>query len=416
MESPANPASSHCAHPGAGCAVGSGHCCSWGPAPSLGGQDGATGIGAAQDFASITLAPLQCCRNAGLGVLAVPGPSPGLCGDPCLPQIRPAWPAGAGPHAQPSAAAVTQLMPPHQQPPGVIQVRGIHFPQPFPPQTLAQPSSGGAPASGYMPGPGGTLSRDTEGRDPCPLQHRAPTLCRYPTKPLHSSPEAPQGPVDAQAGPHAEAGASCATCGNWGKAGYLEQSWAQGGSSGALRGFAPATACPPAPCGQGSPLPPWDRALWAPGQHHSRTLSPASPRDAGQGCGSPDPGHAPSPHGLTIQPVTTDEGSSRDEECTGWPSKHVSPSQHLRQSSPAHPARCPPGAGAEMTEAAFRNVLYLVLGISWGGQSLTQRRTCRVSGRGRGAAPGHSRCPPAAGSRPPAPMAPSARWPVAPRP
>lgn len=263
MESPTNSASSRCVYPGAGCVVGSGHCCSWSPAPSLGGQAGGTGIGAKSDFASIALALLQCCRDAGLGVLAVPGPSLGLCGDLCPLQSPSAQPARAGPRAQPGAAAVTQPVPSHQQPPGMIQVGRIHFLQPFPPQPwpLAQPSSGGAPASGCLL----PLSRDTKERKTCPLQHRAPMLCPHPTKPLHSSPEAPQGPLDAQAGPRAEAGASHTTCGTRGKAGHLEWSWAQAGSGGALQGFIPATGCPPVPHGRGSSLPPWDRALGAPG-------------------------------------------------------------------------------------------------------------------------------------------------------
>lgn len=176
--SPTSLASSHCAHPGAGCAVGSGHYWSWGPpCPSLGWAGWGHGHGHSPPLCQHRSGPVPALQTCWPGCPSVPGKGlvarsqPGAVWGPPPAPLSPG-PAGRGkpPMPSPVPAAVTQPVPPHRQPPGVIQVGGICFPRPFPsqPQPLAQPGSRGCPGFGVSAEPW---------RDPgqAPAQPRAGT-------------------------------------------------------------------------------------------------------------------------------------------------------------------------------------------------------------------------------------------------
>lgn len=282
------------------------------PLPGWCGQDGGTG----PHFAGIPLAPLQCCGDAGAGVLAVHGKGLVARSQPgavrrCPPTLMPpSLAVGAAPRAQPGASSGDSA---GASSPAAAQCDSGRR-NPLSPgcshrsrSPWHSPALGGAPAWGCLQGPGGTPHGHRHGPEqgqrgegdlsppeqsphtvplpPTPIQHLSRAmLVRERGQALRLVPlvarVAPGAKPGTLSGPrHGEAAAGL--CGGL----FLLQSIPL-----TLMGEVP--SCYPRTGLQG---------LLAP--RCSRTLSPASPRDTGPGHRCPRSGHAPSPRSLTVQPV-----------------------------------------------------------------------------------------------------------------
>lgn len=200
---------------------------------------GVGGTGTSPHLASIALAQLGAVKAAGRlrsGTVAMPTPAHGeglvatswprdCMGTP--PHPIPPHPSRAQPVPSLSVGAVTQPVPPHRQPPGMIQGGGIlpgrsRFPRPFPLQPQPCPQAALAledPLLGELQGP------------PYPL-HRAKRLRPIPQSP-YNPPSGSPGGTPTEAG---TTGATRAARGEarlkravWGVWGHGAHSW--GGST-----------------------------------------------------------------------------------------------------------------------------------------------------------------------------------------